>query len=85
MLAIDELRLGWILRFARGSSPSLALVMALSRILIEVKASLPPPRYLRRDPGSFTPDREGLVSTFSVFGSCDEMTAGVEGIVGRRM
>ena len=59
--------------------------VVVSRILIEVQASLLPPRHLRRDPGSFTPDHEGLVSTFSVLGCCDEMTAGVEGVVGRRM
>lgn len=58
---------------------------ALSRILIEVQAPPLPPRHLRRNPSSFTPDREGLVSTFSVFRSRDQMTAGVEGVVSRRM
>ena len=66
-------------RFRREHTPT-----ALSRFLIEVQAALLPPRHLRRDPGSFTPDREGLVSTFSVFRSCDEMTAGIEGVVRRR-
>ena len=58
---------------------------ALSQMLIEVQASLLPPRYLRGNSESFTPDREGLVSMFSVFSSCSEMTVGIEGIVRRRM
>jgi len=35
--------------------------------------------------GSFTPDREGLVAAVSVFSGGNEMTAGVEGVVGRRV
>ena len=49
----------------------------VGRCLSTVQLAVPCP--------GFTPDREGLVSTFSVLSSCDEVTAGVEGIVRRRM
>ncbi len=58
---------------------------ALSRFLIAVGASLLPSRYLRDDPSGFTPDREGLVSAFSVLSCCEKVTVGVEGSVRRRM
>jgi hypothetical protein len=36
------------------------------------------------DPGSFTPDSDGLVSMVSVFDGWNEMTAAVEGVVSHR-